>query len=65
MDLAPDSVSKRLVDHLMPRQAALAVECSANNDSLVVALAISDHACTGALESLLDQAFYLFRIHNN
>lgn len=65
MNLAPDLVSQRLVDHLVPRQAAFAGKSAANNHGLVVALTVGNDAGARALKSLLDQAFYFFRIHNS
>jgi LPS export ABC transporter protein LptC len=63
MDLAPDPVTERRIDHLMARQTALAGEGRTDDHGLVVALAVSNNLGPGVYEPLLYQADYLTWIH--
>src|SRR5690606_19257675 len=63
MDLAADPLPQRPVNQLMAREAALAGECVADDDGLVMAHAVRAHLRRAAGQVLLDQALDLVGIH--
>ena len=63
VNLAADPIAEGRVDHLVPRQAALAGKCGANYHSLIMALAIGRNRCPGTFQASLNQALNLTGFH--